>query len=196
MSASHSSKVEIEDPLFVWANRDVRARIVIGDDLSITWQNPAASHFLEGQIDIFAVHGRSIKLKSPGLNRHFADFIRSSGSEVTTLCLALSDSDYVLCTATNLIDDSQRRRTGVTLRRASETISVGAANLQAAFGFTPGERQVVERLFAGQTAEQTGDRLRLSVGTIRAHIRNIYEKLGVSSREALFSKLMPFMLLR
>lgn len=105
-------------------------------------------------------------------------------------------SGDVLCTAINLIDSEHDRATGLTLRRASDAVSVGVSNLEAAFQLTRSERNVIETLFAGQTAEQIGESQKLSVGTVRVHIRHIYEKLNVSSREAMFHKLIPFMLVR
>ena len=37
-------------------------------------------------------------------------------------------------------------------------------------------------------------RLHTSVKTVRTHIRHVYSKLGVSSREELFHKLTPYMI--
>ncbi|MDB5702772.1 MAG: hypothetical protein JWL66_2971 [Sphingomonadales bacterium] len=195
MSASGLLYGQSEDSLSVWATRDLRARLVLDDKLIITWQNPAASRFFDEVSGGFAISSQRIRFEDSDLSHYFGRFVRSSKAQISTLCMPSKSGDYILCTAIFLRNSGSSRETGITLRRASETCSMGAANLQAAFGFTPSERQVVERLFAGQTAEQTGNRMQLSVGTVRAHIRHIYEKLDVSSREGLFNKLMPFMLL-
>jgi DNA-binding NarL/FixJ family response regulator len=47
---------------------------------------------------------------------------------------------------------------------------------------TPREREILELLAAGCLYKQIGYRLNISFSTVRAHLRNIYEKLHVQSR--------------
>lgn len=47
---------------------------------------------------------------------------------------------------------------------------------------TPREREILELLSTGCLYKQIGDRLNISFSTVRAHLRNIYEKLHVQSR--------------
>lgn len=183
------------EPLSAWAERDLRARFVLDDDLRITWKNAAARLFID-DVDLFIAETGTLNLRGIRQREVFRNFIRSSGAKITSLCLPFSENDHLLCTAINLINGGRPRATGLTLRKASSTMSIGAANLEAAFQLTPSERRVVETLFSGSTAEEIGKGLRLSVGTIRVHIRHIYEKLDVCSREAMFNKLIPFMLVR
>ncbi|MFF2832341.1 LuxR C-terminal-related transcriptional regulator [Cellulosimicrobium cellulans] len=48
---------------------------------------------------------------------------------------------------------------------------------------SPRERAVLEALSEGSTAESAAERFSVSVNTVRTQIRNIYRKLGVSSRK-------------
>ena len=45
---------------------------------------------------------------------------------------------------------------------------------------------------SGMNAEQISSSLEISLETVRTHIRRIYSKTGVRSREALFAQLQPF----
>ncbi|MBX9460146.1 MAG: helix-turn-helix transcriptional regulator [Brevundimonas sp.] len=45
----------------------------------------------------------------------------------------------------------------------------------------------MKRLVAGQPASTVAEELGLSIETVRTHIRRIYNKLGISSREQLFA---------
>jgi DNA-binding CsgD family transcriptional regulator len=81
---------------------------------------------------------------------------------------------------------------GLTLRCTTQSSLFDGTAFAKVFHLTSTERRVVEALFAGQTAEQIGGEFSISIGTVRAHIRHIYEKLGVASREALFHKALPF----
>lgn len=53
------------------------------------------------------------------------------------------------------------------------------------------ERQVLEQLAKGQRYKEIADGLNLSIDTVRTHIRNLYDKLQVSSRTDALNKLYP-----
>ncbi len=52
------------------------------------------------------------------------------------------------------------------------------------------ERQVLELIAAGESAPQVARHLHLSTGTVKSHLRNLYEKLGVSDRAAAVAEAM------
>lgn len=64
-------------------------------------------------------------------------------------------------------------------------ISQGAA---ASYGLTPREREVLELLLEGKTADDVSAELVISVATVRTHIHRIYEKVGVHSQIELIQK--------
>jgi DNA-binding NarL/FixJ family response regulator len=53
------------------------------------------------------------------------------------------------------------------------------------------ERQVLEQLAQGHRYKEIADALNLSIETVRTHIRNLYDKLQVSSRTDALNKLYP-----
>lgn len=61
------------------------------------------------------------------------------------------------------------------------------------FGMTRQESAICRMLLQGRTVQEIVDAGSKSPDTIRFHIRNIYQKIGVSSREALFARLRPFL---
>ena len=56
---------------------------------------------------------------------------------------------------------------------------------------TERERQVLDQLAQGYRYKEIADRLFLSTETVRTHVRNLYEKLHVSSRTDALNKLYP-----
>ena len=55
------------------------------------------------------------------------------------------------------------------------------------YGFTPREREVVSLLMQGKDAKHIASNLEISVHTANFHIKNLYKKLGISSRSELFA---------
>jgi DNA-binding CsgD family transcriptional regulator len=47
---------------------------------------------------------------------------------------------------------------------------------------TPREREILELLVRGYRYREIGDRLFISLDTVRTHVRHIYEKMQVRSR--------------
>jgi DNA-binding NarL/FixJ family response regulator len=56
---------------------------------------------------------------------------------------------------------------------------------------TAREREILEHLAAGLTNAQIGERLRISPGTVRKHLENVYAKVGVTNRTAAAARLSP-----
>jgi DNA-binding NarL/FixJ family response regulator len=56
---------------------------------------------------------------------------------------------------------------------------------------TPRQIHLLRLLAAGHTNSQIARRLGISEGTVRTHLENIYERLGVSSRTAAVTRAFP-----
>jgi len=56
---------------------------------------------------------------------------------------------------------------------------------------TPRQNDLLRLLAAGHTNAQIARRLRISEGTVRTHLENIYDRLGVSSRTAAVTRAFP-----
>jgi DNA-binding CsgD family transcriptional regulator len=56
---------------------------------------------------------------------------------------------------------------------------------------TPRQNDLLRLLAAGHTNTQIARRLGISEGTVRSHLENIYERLGVSSRTAAVTRAFP-----
>lgn len=82
----------------------------------------------------------------------------------------------------------------IAIREADDDFVTVFADLEDVFGLTPCEVLVVERLMRGHGAQHIANDLGVSVHTVRAHLRHCYDKLGVSSREALWQRLAPYRL--
>ena len=68
---------------------------------------------------------------------------------------------------------------------AAHDIATAASLTAKQFGLSPREADVLELLIAGESSSQIQDTLCIAPGTFNYHIRNIYAKLGVHSRQEL-----------
>jgi two-component system response regulator DctR len=58
------------------------------------------------------------------------------------------------------------------------------------FAITNREREVVEEIVEGKSNKEIAQDLNIDVRTIEVHLRNIYQKVGVRDRFALFALLL------
>lgn len=67
-------------------------------------------------------------------------------------------------------------------------------DMGVAFGLTKAEAAVAKRMVNGQAADEISVDLGVSIETVRTHIKRLYSKMGVSSREQLLSNVAMFRL--
>ncbi len=82
---------------------------------------------------------------------------------------------------------------GCRLRSASAPTEV--ADLTMALGVTPAQSGIVQRMILGSSLEQISEDTGLSITTVRTHLRNVYSRLGISSRDELFRLCLPYVFL-
>ena len=73
------------------------------------------------------------------------------------------------------------------LPRSAAAGGTGTPAVEGAELLTPREAEVLELLTDGRTNAQIAERLTIGIETVRTHARNIYRKLGISSRRELGS---------
>lgn len=76
--------------------------------------------------------------------------------------------------------------------RSSGPLCTSDDALRRAFQLTRAEVRVLMLMVDGQIAEEVSAKLGVGIETVRTHIRQIYAKLGVKSREAMFRRVIPF----
>ncbi|MFT3792275.1 MAG: LuxR C-terminal-related transcriptional regulator [Rudaea sp.] len=91
---------------------------------------------------------------------------------------------------------SDQEREFVERIRAHSTTSGAESNTTLSGVPTMREIQLLSLLDQGLNNEQVADRLSLSVATVKWHLHNVYEKLGVSSRSAAIARTRALNLMR
>lgn len=176
-----------------WIDHDPRARLVLDEDLTVYWLSSSAQTLLNEERSVLRRNGH-LTPKDPRTLRELRKLIAEASDAQSTQCIAEEGTgEHIVLTAKRL-PDPWRHLVGLTIRVTGPEFSFELADLRQAFGLTRCERMVAHSLVAGQTAEQTAAALEVSIDTVRTHIKRVYAKLGVSSREGFFRKLAPFVL--
>lgn len=82
---------------------------------------------------------------------------------------------------------------GIRIARYENYLSSNFRNFQGVYNFTNTENEICHLLLSGKNVWEISEEKRKSQDTIRFHIRNIYTKMNISSREEFFANLRHFL---
>jgi DNA-binding CsgD family transcriptional regulator len=176
-----------------WLCGESRARIVVDRELSAHWVSDSAEALMQSERSVLHRNGRIVP-KDPRLEGELRTFVATATGEVSTHCFANRDTGDQIVLAARRLPHPWSHLVGITLRHAGDHATIRLADLRQPFGLTATEARVAEYLLCGCTAEETALRLKVSLETVRTHIKRAYGKLGVRSRERFFHKLAPFVI--
>jgi len=174
----------------LWLEKDSCARLILGETLDILWLNAAARDELAKKRDV-ELRGNQLCMVDRGQQGGLETFIAGCGGEIGSWSVPRSDGDGHLLFRANRLEVEGFAGCGISFYGSGSEFRERYANLDAIFGLTPTEHQVLLKLLDGRDATQIAASDVVSIETTRSHIRSIYLKLDVNSREGLFHKLRP-----
>jgi DNA-binding CsgD family transcriptional regulator len=71
-----------------------------------------------------------------------------------------------------------------------QDVHISAQILQQSFGLTPAEARITNLLVQGKSLATIRDELSISYSTVRAHLRSIFDKVGVRRQSELVSVIL------
>lgn len=164
-----------------------QAVVFVAPGLSVVWMNDAAEQCLRAHGA--NVSDQRIQLAQRERQRELERFLSEATSEVQSWVLQLpGDCDaLILCCRT--IGETGYK---VLTIFHPDNPSTFLPDVGVVFGLTPSESRILNGLVEGRRADDLAEDLRVSIETIRTHIRRIYNKLDVSSREQLIAKVCAY----
>ena len=175
-----------------WLNAETTARLLIDDRLTIRWANALAREWLAARSPIADIDGQ---LCAGRFTAELRSLLERAAFKPQGTCIPLADGDCHLILCARLVGpDGNRTVFGLKLRRTDEIGAEMPIGVGQAYNLTSSELNVLQKLFHGITAQETARELGVSVETVRTHIRRLYQKVGVNSREALLTQVRPFMM--
>jgi DNA-binding CsgD family transcriptional regulator len=175
-----------------WLNSDPQSRIIIDDELNLVWANDAARE-LVGQGCELEVKDGFLQTRTKAVHDALVQFAIGCGRDIATFCLRCEDGKgHLLFRGREISRRSGQRWIGIIFFLSNGQNGTRYADLDQAFSLTPAEHRVLLHMIEGETADAVATRLGVSLETVRSHIRHLYGKLNVSSREELFARIQPF----
>ena len=104
----------------------------------------------------------------------------------------VSDRRRYVCRAFSLdsgSDNSHRPTTAILIERGPRA-PIDVAQIAARFHLTQRERETVDLLLHGLTSKEIAQRMRISPNTVKAFLRLVMSKMGVSTRSGILGKIV------
>ncbi|WP_315760079.1 helix-turn-helix transcriptional regulator [Sphingomonas sp. Y38-1Y] len=166
---------------------DQRARLVVGPGLSVQWSNAAADRLL-GTGRAVANHHDRLQFFHADHERQVAGFVRDL-VQIGAMALPLGEDGGWLLFSGRRLPDPQGEYVSLLITPDTELSTPRYHDFESIFGLTASENRIVLALLRGSTADVIASASNVSVMTVRTHLRRIYQKLGVGSREQLLHRL-------
>ncbi len=176
-----------------WADLAPIPMVLLDEDLHLHWSNTAAGRLLQARTAVMEVEGALEAVHDPD-QRILRDQVQEATCAPSLRVIGASPKEACLLIAQRL-QGSTNRQVMLILRPADRLFHAETINfpdIRRLFRLTATEIRVVEHLLSSASPLEIAKASQIKIGTIRTHVRNIYAKMGVTSREGLFMRCLPF----
>lgn len=173
---------------------DSGARLLADDGGKILWLSPGAAELANSSGCIFIDDGRlcgRTRHSDLMLRRMFKDVQNSPDSVDQLIARAANDLPELFVRA-RTCSGRAAGAVAVTMRQLDRKVEL-IPDLARLYGLTPTEEQITRRMVQGRSVTEIADEFKKSVLTVRTHIKRIYVKLNVGTKEQLFSAVIRLM---
>jgi len=180
-----------------WVDADPIPHAIIDRSLRLHWQNRAAIALLKRSSELQERDNLLIALQPRNQSRLELFAAHAGSGAPSSMVILPVEEDYLIIRGRPIGTQRSSERIGLMVFSVKHFIdrSVVSDDVKGIYRLTNGEFKILSALMSGMNAEQISGNLEISLETVRTHIRRIYSKTGVRSREALFAQLQPFKLL-
>lgn len=165
--------------------------IIVTLDMVLIWSNEAARDFLATAEPLHYVNGRLIWADKVQ-NAAFRAFVNGLEAGPRVWVHRADEGPDLLARGEAVRPDGAAPGAAVMLYPVDPASRYIWADLEGVFGLTRAEAVIVKRIIGGERADVMAEDLGVTLETVRTHIRRIYNKLSINSREQLFSLISPF----
>ena len=145
-----------------------------------------------------AVGGRDFKREDGCITPRLRGWVNSfrnliQADEVVRVLLVprRADEDHWLCQVVSL-HETDPRLFGLSIHHAGMNSQPKWADVSIPFGLTPAEQEVLTALLCGNSPQAICHNWKVSINTIRTHVRHIHDKLDVRDQHQLWRKMIDY----
>lgn len=180
--------------LAAWADTFFAPSIIVTLDLAVVWTNRAGSELLDRGTPFCRTAGR-LACADKTLTADLRRFVEGLDGKPSVWACPNGGETHLLVRGEAVRPLRAEPGAALFLFPSDTTPEDHLwADLNEVFGLTPAETAIVKRFIAGERADEMAEALGVTIETVRTHIRRIYAKLGINSREQLFSLVSPYRL--
>ena len=161
-------------------------------ELRLLWANPVACAWLEER-DCVTLKCEQLWLRNS--QAELKHLLTNAEEANQGFCAPIEGSSaHVILCAKRVAGPVGQPHFGLTGRRTDDVRHSQFFGIAEIYALTQKEMDVLRSLLAGLTAADIAAEQVNSIETIRTHIRRLYAKLDVNSREGLFTAVRPFLI--
>ena len=192
--AKASGEAPSQHMILAWVARENKARLLVDGALRLEWAN-CAGHELIAKGDLLSVDASNVVTVRGELQFKIENAINSRAPESLILVDQHEDmAEHVVVRIEMLQEEGGKSYFGLQILRHAPPSDRWLAALARQFQLTPKQSQILMQMIAGKSTEAAASVMDISVETVRTHVRDVYAKLNVGSREELFARVRPFYL--
>ncbi len=172
-----------------WLGVDLCPRLILAHDRTIRWTNARAREIL-AQVPTVLVAQERLSFRHAVDESRFGEFLEGNDEALRTTAIAFDGGASHVVFRARYIARYDNFCVEISLDHAGHSPKL--ANIAQVFGLTSSEAKTAVALFEGESVTGIASLHKVSVGTVRTHVRQIYAKLGTGNREQFFRRLQAF----
>jgi DNA-binding CsgD family transcriptional regulator len=173
-----------------WLSRDQYARLICDSEATVLWHNRRFSELVQSSRTI-RLERSSLQFASLRDQNSLSYFLRGQSEERAIFALSDDERSVPWIVQCQRISNAPMV-TGIRIVQPDSDPAVDFEGFSKYFELTPNETKICRQLLGGMNVENIIRVSQKSPDTVRFHIRNIYRKINVSSREEFFACLYRF----
>ena len=177
----------VEALLAAWAGAYQIGVAVFEAGGALVWCNPAATKLLNGRLGFAEGPTGGLVVRDRKANAPFAAFVAETSHHTVAevFCLDNGPDDVVIC-GEHFVSPWGENYVGLRIYTTEDIRRFPLADLGIKYSLTSAEQRILKDLLTGLKADDIAEAREISVETVRTHVRRLYAKMNVSSREGLF----------
>lgn len=191
MFSTPRSEFESHSYSLAWSASFSVPAVIVAPEMDLIWINRTGETLLNGADDFCLVDGR-LTCADPTLRAEFQKFVSGALQQPGVWVCGAVTPVRMLVRGDPVEPTGHKPAIGLLFYTMDVEHQHMWADFGKVFGLTRSEVQIVKRVVGGEKAQMIALEQGISLDTVRTHIRRVYGKLCVNSREELFSLISPF----